>query len=143
MFSCTNYTSVILYSPAPSSARCNSASGFSPPLNSTVATGGSSSTVARTPSIPFSAFSTCIRQCPHIIPSIRYFFSIVFSILFIGIGSLPSFFRALPPFAFSRRLFATTLTLLRAMAAPASIGFSRNPLSGKSTPAATGTPIRL
>src|SRR5690606_35138023 len=46
-------------------------------------------------------------------------------------------------FHFSLRLLLTTLTLLRAMAAPAIIGLSRKPLIGYNTPAAIGMPIRL
>lgn len=42
-----------------------------------------------------------------------------------------------------RRLLLTTLTLLSAIAAPAIIGSSKNPLRGYNTPAATGMPIRL
>lgn len=38
-----------------------------------------------------------------------------------------------------RREFATTLTLLRAMAAPAIMGLSMKPHKGYSTPAAMGT----
>jgi hypothetical protein len=44
---------------------------------------------------------------------------------------------------FNLRLFVTTLTELRAIAAPAIIGLSINPVSGYSTPAATGMPITL
>lgn len=46
-------------------------------------------------------------------------------------------------FHFSRRLFPTTLTLLSAMAAPAIMGLSKKPVTGYSTPAATGIPMRL
>jgi len=44
---------------------------------------------------------------------------------------------------FNRILFPTTLTELNAMAAPATIGSSKNPLTGYKTPAAKGIPIRL
>ena len=44
---------------------------------------------------------------------------------------------------FSRKLFDTTLTLLSAIAAPAIIGFNKNPLSGYKTPAAMGIPMTL
>lgn len=46
-------------------------------------------------------------------------------------------------FAFSRRLFVTTDTELKAMAAAANIGFSRKPVKGYSTPAAIGIPVTL
>ena len=42
---------------------------------------------------------------------------------------------------FKNKLFVTTLTLLSAMAAPASIGSNKNPLKGYKTPAAIGIPI--
>ena len=41
-------------------------------------------------------------------------------------------------FFFNLRLFATTETELKAIAAPAIIGFNRKPVKGKSTPAAIG-----
>ncbi len=44
---------------------------------------------------------------------------------------------------FNRKLLLTTLTLLNAMAAPAIIGFNKNPLKGYSSPAAMGIPIML
>ena len=44
---------------------------------------------------------------------------------------------------FKRRLFVTTDTELRAIAAPAIIGLSRKPLTGYNKPAASGMPIRL
>jgi hypothetical protein len=43
----------------------------------------------------------------------------------------------------SRKLFATTLTELKAMAALARMGLSSNPKTGKSAPAATGIPMTL
>ena len=46
-------------------------------------------------------------------------------------------------FDFNRRLFVTTLTELKAMAAPAIIGFSKKPFTGYRIPAATGIPMRL
>jgi len=39
--------------------------------------------------------------------------------------------------------FETTLTLEKAIAAPAIIGFSKNPINGYRTPAAIGIPIEL
>lgn len=45
--------------------------------------------------------------------------------------------------AFNLRLFPTTETELKAIAAPAIIGSSKNPLKGYSKPAATGIPIKL
>lgn len=44
---------------------------------------------------------------------------------------------------FSRKLLDTTLTLLSAIAAPAIIGFNKNPVNGYKTPAAIGIPITL
>ena len=44
---------------------------------------------------------------------------------------------------FKRKLLLTTLTLLNAIAAPAIIGFKRNPVKGYKTPAAIGIPIIL
>jgi hypothetical protein len=44
---------------------------------------------------------------------------------------------------FRRRLFMTTETELRAMAAPAIMGLRRNPLRGNRTPAAMGMPMTL
>lgn len=38
---------------------------------------------------------------------------------------------------FSLKLFVTTLMLLNAIIAPAAAGFSRNPVSGYNTPAAS------
>ena len=100
---------------------------FSPSENSTVATGGFRVTVACMPSILFNAFSTCMRQWLHIMPStLNSFFMIV------SVGGSTSLFSS-PScilFRFSSRLLLTTLTLLNAMAAPAIIGFSRKPLMG-------------
>ena len=79
-------------------------------------------TVAETPPIEFSAFSTCARQWPHIMPSTLNLRSIVSCFLVVCIGSIRR--------RFSRRLFVTTLTLLIAIAAPAIIGSSRKPHSG-------------
>lgn len=82
-------------------------------------------TVACMPSILFNAFSTCMRQWLHIMPStLNSFFMIV------SVGGSTSLFSS-PScilFRFSSRLLLTTLTLLNAMAAPAIIGFSRKPL---------------
>ena len=44
---------------------------------------------------------------------------------------------------FNLKLFNTTETELKAIAAPAIIGFKRNPVKGKSKPAARGIPIIL
>lgn len=44
---------------------------------------------------------------------------------------------------FNRRLFVTTDTELSAIAAPAIIGLSKNPLIGYSAPAATGIAMTL
>ena len=44
---------------------------------------------------------------------------------------------------FNRKLLLTTLTLLRAIAAPAIMGSSRKPLMGYSAPAAMGMPMML
>ncbi len=44
---------------------------------------------------------------------------------------------------FKRRLFDTTEIELRAIAAPAIIGFKRKPLIGYNIPAAIGIPMRL
>ena len=44
---------------------------------------------------------------------------------------------------FNLKLFATTLTLLNAIAAPAIIGFNKNPLIGYNNPAAIGIPTTL
>ena len=44
---------------------------------------------------------------------------------------------------FNLKLFATTLTELNAMAAPAIIGFKRYPFTGYKIPAAIGMPIKL
>ncbi len=44
---------------------------------------------------------------------------------------------------FNRKLFNTTDTELKAIAALASIGFNSNPLTGNRTPAASGMPITL
>ena len=44
---------------------------------------------------------------------------------------------------FNLRLFMTTLTELRAIAAPAIIGSSKKPLMGYNTPAASGMPMML
>lgn len=41
------------------------------------------------------------------------------------------------------KLFVTTDTELNAIAAPAIIGFNKNPLKGYKIPAATGIPIKL
>jgi hypothetical protein len=46
-------------------------------------------------------------------------------------------------FLFNKMLLPTTLTLLRAMAAPAIMGFNRNPLKGYKIPAAMGMPMIL
>ena len=46
-------------------------------------------------------------------------------------------------FDLSLKLFVTTETELNAIAAPAAIGFNKNPQIGKSKPAATGIPITL
>lgn len=46
-------------------------------------------------------------------------------------------------FHFNRRLLLTTLTLLSAIAPPAIIGLSRNPLKGNRIPAAIGIPMVL
>ena len=43
----------------------------------------------------------------------------------------------------NRRLLATTLTELMAMAAPAIMGFSRKPLMGYKIPAASGMPVMV
>ena len=44
---------------------------------------------------------------------------------------------------FNRKLFETTLTLLKAIAAPAIIGFNKKPVKGYKIPAAMGMPIML
>ena len=44
---------------------------------------------------------------------------------------------------FNRKLFVTTLTELKAMAAPAIIGFKTNSFTGYKIPAAIGIPITL
>ena len=44
---------------------------------------------------------------------------------------------------FNRKLLVTTLTLLKAIAAPAIIGFNKNPVKGYKIPAAMGIPIML
>lgn len=46
-------------------------------------------------------------------------------------------------FIFNRKLLATTDTELSAIAPPAIIGLSKNPLMGYSIPAASGMPMRL
>jgi hypothetical protein len=46
-------------------------------------------------------------------------------------------------FVFNRRLLLTTLTELKAIAAPAIIGFNKKPLIGNKMPAAIGIPITL
>ena len=75
---------------------------------------------ACTPSMPFNAFSTCMRQWLHIMPSTLNSFFMTFFVN--GFTSL-SGFAALPMaglsaisifFLFSRRLLVTTLTLLNA-----------------------------
>jgi hypothetical protein len=44
---------------------------------------------------------------------------------------------------FNRKLLLTTLTLLKAIAAPAIIGFNKNPVKGYKMPAAIGIPMTL
>lgn len=46
-------------------------------------------------------------------------------------------------FHFNLKLLLTTLTELSAIAAPAIIGFNKNPLKGNKIPAASGIPMRL
>lgn len=52
-------------------------------------------------------------------------------------------YRAVSLWFLRRRLLSTTLTLLNAIAALAMIGERSQPVNGKSTPAAIGTPMRL
>ena len=136
------------YSPASSvTCRCSSSSEYSLPVNFTVATGGSRVTVALTPSSLFNAFSTCMRQCWHIMPLTLNCFSIVFSFV-LGApptspkGRLKAVCTSLSSpsggvegavvnfFFLNLRLFVTTLTLLNAMAAPPIMGLSRKPQTG-------------
>ena len=102
--------------------RWSSSVGRGLPVKVTTASGGVSVTVAETPPIEFSAFSTCARQWPHIMPSTLNLRSIVSCFWVFCIGSIRR--------RFSRRLLVTTLTLLMAIAAPAIIGSSRKPHSG-------------
>ena len=119
-----------------------------------------------TPATPARAFSTCILQCSHIIPSTTSVFFIItipFSSSLLstpersGMFSVESVFSLSSsafagPFVFppvaglknrSRSALVTTHTEERLMAAEPIIGLRRRPKAGNRAPAATGMPRRL
>lgn len=89
------------------------------------------------PKVSFNAGVTFSMQEPHMMFVLNCF---VFIFIDFTWRSNRRYFNFI---YFNLKLLLTTLTELNAIAAPAIIGFNKNPQNGNKIPAATGIPIML
>lgn len=131
----------VALNPASSTVLCISSAGKS--VVTVNALSGSFKSIDQSPgeTIRFNFAPMAVIQPPHFAFVLNFNTAIIFtfydSYIFLVFSSFSYFIN------FNRKLFNTTDTELKAIAALANIGFSSKPFTGNNTPAASGIPIRL